>query len=146
MLLLLLSPTTTLTYYPYYYDYSNTLPLLLPLLLKYFEKELLALKFDRIMALLRELPKHVDAHKLMEVSYNLLLLLLTLLTDVCTCTVLAVVAGGLGDTAQVRRGQQAGAGGKLATLLYHAPCLPYSPSYLCTVCGAASPESSSSGG
>ena len=90
MLLLLLSPTTTLTYYPYYYDYSNTLPLLLPLLLKYFEKELLALKFDRIMALLRELPKHVDAHKLMEVSYNLLLLLLTLLTDLCTCTVLAV--------------------------------------------------------
>ena len=97
------------------------------------------------MALLPELPKHVDAHKLMEVSYNLLLLLLTLLTDLCTCTVLAVVSGGLGHPAQVRRGHQAGTGGKLATLLYHAPCLPYSPSYLSIVCGAASPESSSGG-
>jgi hypothetical protein len=36
-------------------------------LLKYFEKELLALQFDRIMALLRDLPRHIDASKLMEV-------------------------------------------------------------------------------
>lgn len=36
-------------------------------LLKYFEQELLELKFDKIMALLRDLPRHIDASKLMEV-------------------------------------------------------------------------------
>lgn len=40
-------------------------------LLKYFEAELLELKFDKIMALLRDLPRHIDASKLMEVSASL---------------------------------------------------------------------------
>jgi hypothetical protein len=35
---------------------------------QFFEKELLEMKFEKIMALLRELPKHVDAQRLMEVS------------------------------------------------------------------------------
>jgi hypothetical protein len=35
--------------------------------LQYFEAELLEMKFEKIMALLRELPKHVDAQRLMEV-------------------------------------------------------------------------------
>jgi hypothetical protein len=32
-----------------------------------FEEKLMAMKFEGIMALLRELPKHVDAEKLMQV-------------------------------------------------------------------------------
>ena len=36
-------------------------------ILKYFEQQLLELKFDKIMALLRDLPRHIDANRLMEV-------------------------------------------------------------------------------
>eukprot|EP00388_Colpodella_angusta_P036619 GDKK01039390.1.p1 GENE.GDKK01039390.1~~GDKK01039390.1.p1 ORF type:complete len:190 (+),score=26.39 GDKK01039390.1:1-570(+) len=39
-------------------------------LLKYFEAELLELKFDKIMALLRDLPRHIDASKLMEITWS----------------------------------------------------------------------------
>ncbi len=43
-------------------------------ILKYFEQQLLELKFDKIMALLRDLPRHIDANKLMEVKDACLLL------------------------------------------------------------------------
>ena len=47
-------------------------------ILKYFEQQLLELKFDKIMALLRDLPRHIDANKLMEVKDACVLLFLTI--------------------------------------------------------------------